>query len=165
MKTGKRGIELIKSFESCKLEAYLDFPGKVPTIGWGHTAGVKLGDVCSQEQADQWLEEDLKDAEDIVNWGVKVSLTQNQFDALVSFVYNIGPGMPKKKDGFLWLRALDVDGNPEGSTLRRKINAGNFAGAATEFRKWGKAMGQEVPGLVRRRLAEKALFELEEANG
>jgi lysozyme len=157
VKTSKKGLELIKSFEGCRLRAYLDSVG-VATIGWGHTAGVKIGDTCTQAQADAWLQADLADSEEIVNRGVKVPLTQQQFDALVSFVYNIGPGLPKKKDGFLWLRALDVDGNPERSTLLRKINAGNFTGAATEFPKWAKAGGVVLPGLLRRRLAEQELF-------
>lgn len=148
MKTSAAGIALIKSFESCRLAAYDDGVG-VWTIGWGHTKGVKPGDVCTQQQADDWFDEELQEFEGYVNQLVTVPLTQNQFDALVSFTYNVGPD-------------IDSDTIAEGlgdSTLLRKLNAGDYFGAAAEFQKWNRAGGQVMRGLTRRREAERALFQ------
>jgi lysozyme len=138
-KIGKAGLELVKSFESCKLEAYKD-GGGVWTIGWGHTGGVKEGQVCTQEQADAWLAEDLDQAESDVELYTRVELGQEQFDALVSFAFNLGGNALRK------------------STLLRKLNSGDTAGAAKEFPKWKFDNGKEVAGLLRRRLAEQELF-------
>jgi len=142
MKTGQKGIALIKSFESCKLEAYPDpgTGGEPWTIGWGHTKGVKKGDKCTQAQADKWLVEDLTDAEAEVNKWVRVPLTQEEFDALVSFVYNAG--------GKAFMN----------STLLRMLNAGDKVSAAGQFPRWIFANGKKLPGLVRRREEEKKLF-------
>ena len=140
MKIGQAGIDLIKEFEGCKLEAYLDSVG-IPTIGYGHIKGVTLGMTCTQEDADEWLREDCKDAEACVNGAVSVPLTQNEFDSLVAFVFNLGCKSFR------------------GSTLLRKLNDSDFDGAAAEFKRWDKAGGKELPGLLRRRLAEAALFE------
>jgi len=134
------GLDLIKEFEGVRLRAYLDSVG-VPTIGYGHTRGVKMGDTCTPEQADEWLREDIADAEDCVNFEVSVPLTQHEFDALCSFVFNLGCGNFRK------------------STLLRKLLDGDHDGACLEFRRWDRAGGQVLEGLTRRRYAEARLFE------
>lgn len=151
MKTSEKGIALIKSFESCRLKAYPDpGTGGAPwTIGWGHTGPeVKQGLTWSQEQADKALLEDLRQFEQDVASLVKVKINQNQFDALVSFAFNVGPD-------------IDADTIAEGlgdSTLLRRLNAGNYQGAADEFLKWNRAGGKILRGLTRRRAAERELF-------
>lgn len=137
--TSQVGIDLIKSFESCRLTAYQDSVG-VWTIGYGHTAGVYAGMTITQAQADAFLRQDLKTAENAVNNKVTISITQNMFDALVSLTFNIGTG------------AFGT------STLLKKLNQGDINGAADQFDVWIHAGGQVVEGLVRRRAAEKALF-------
>ncbi|WP_019099941.1 lysozyme [Chromobacterium haemolyticum] len=140
MKTSDAGIALVKSFEGLKLIAY-KCPAGVWTIGYGHTGpDVTPGQVITQAQADALLARDLERFEAGVARLVKVPMTQNQFDALVCFSYNLGLG------------AL------QGSTLLRLLNAGDYAGAAAQFPRWNKAGGKELPGLTRRRSAEHALF-------
>lgn len=143
MKISDNGLNLIKKSEGTKLTAYLDPVGKL-TIGTGHLVlpgdNIQLGDMITQEQSDNFLRNDLKSAEDTVNNLVKVQLTQNMFDSLVDFVYNCGYG------------------NFRTSTLLKKINANLFQDAALEFSKWDKSAGQVLPGLVKRREAEKELF-------
>jgi lysozyme len=141
MNISDKGLDLIKSFEGCRLKAYLDSVG-VATIGYGHTKGVQMGDVCTQAEADDYLKEDCADAEKCVNSAVSVPLTQHEFDALVSFVFNLGCGNFRK------------------STLLRKLLDSDYDGAAIEFRKWDKAGGQVLAGLTRRRDAEARLFEM-----
>lgn len=148
------GIELIKHFESClkpigggKFEAYPD-PAHgwgVPTIGWGtiqyeNGKKVQKGDVIDQARADELLKWEVGEKVDAVRKLVKVPLTDDQFSALVSFAYNVGLG------------------NLGSSTLIKKLNAGDHAGAADEFRKWTRANGQILRGLVRRRESERNLF-------
>lgn len=142
LKTSQRGIALIKSFESLELKAYPDpgTGGKPWTIGWGHTKGVNPGDRITERQAEAFLTEDLAVFELTVNSAVKVPLTQNQFDALVSLAFNIGGA------------------NFAGSTLVKKLNAGDPRGAADQFPRWKFASGKEMKGLVRRRAAERELF-------
>jgi len=147
MKLSKRGEALIKSFESCRLRAYLD-GGGVWTIGFGHTNGVKQGDTCTQEEADALFDAEIVIYEDGVNSLVKAPINQNEFDALVSFAYNVGLD-------------IDTDDVAEGlgdSTLLKKLNKWDYAGAAAEFPKWNKDNGIVVNGLTRRRKAEQALF-------
>jgi len=139
MQTSNKGIDLIKRFEGLKFEAYRDSVG-IPTIGYGHTHNVKMGDVITGEQADKYLREDLLVAELTINTNVRVNLTQNQFDALASFVFNLGSGNFVK------------------STLLKKLNAGDFAGAADEFGKWVNAGSKKLAGLVKRRTAEREVF-------
>lgn len=139
MKTSASGLSLLKAHEGCRLKAYMD-TGGVWTIGYGHTEGVRAGDTCTQAQAEAWLVEDVVDAEKQVGNGVRVPLTQNQFDALVSLVYNIGGG------AFF------------SSTLLRKLNAGDYTGAAGQFTRWIFDNGMIVNGLVLRRSDERALF-------
>lgn len=139
MQTSNNGMSLIKRFEGLKLQAYRDSVG-IPTIGYGHTQGVKMGDTITGEQADKFLREDLQVAELTINANVKVKLSQAQFDALASFVFNLGSGNFVK------------------STLLKKLNAGDYAGAAGEFGKWVNAGGKQLPGLVKRRAAEREVF-------
>lgn len=144
MKTSDRGIALIKHHEGVRLTAYAD-PVGVLTIGYGHTSAagapqVTPGMKITQAGADAILRQDLAKFEKYVTDAVKVPLNQNEFDALVSFTFNLGPG------------------NLRSSTLLKKLNAGDRAGAADEFLKWTKAGGKTLPGLVKRREAERALF-------
>jgi lysozyme len=138
MQLGDKGNALIKSFEKCRLEAYQD-EGGVWTIGWGHTPA-SPGQTCTQAQADAWFLIDVAWAVGIVNALIRVPLTQNEFDALVSFVFNVGAG------------------NFRSSTLRRKLNDGDYAGAAEQFLVWDHVDGAVSDGLKVRREAERALF-------
>ena len=153
MKTSTNGIQVLHYFESCKLEAYPD-PGSEDghpwTIGWGDTGSdVKPGLCISQDEADARFNRRLaEEFEPGVMRLVKVPMTQGQFDALVSFAYNVGLD-------------IDEDTKAEGlgdSTLLRMVNAYNVTGASEEFLKWGKSGGKVMLGLRRRRAAERALF-------
>lgn len=148
------GLDLIKHFESClkptgrgTFAAYADpaHGWKVPTIGWGTIAypdgiKVKQGDEITQEQADALLAWEVNEKAEGVRELVTVPLTQDQFSALVSFSYNVGLGNLKR------------------STLLKKLNAGEYNGAAMEFPKWNQAAGQVLAGLTRRRFSEQRLF-------
>lgn len=152
MKISQHAIDtLIKPFEGLKLKAYQDGVG-ILTIGFGHTYGVKAGDVITEEQAELLLEADLTEAERQVNYYVRVPLTQNEFDAMVSLIFNVGPGVPGKRDGIVWLK----NGLP--STLLRVLNAHDYSGCANEFPKWSHEGTTISVGLLRRRKAEQALF-------
>ncbi|EPK1682110.1 lysozyme [Klebsiella aerogenes] len=147
MQTSNEGIALIKGFEGCRLTAYPDpGTGGAPwTIGYGWTLPVdgkpvRPGMTIDQATADRLLKTGLVSYEKDVQKIVKVKLTQGQFDALVSFAYNIGS------------RALST------STLLKKLNTGDIKGAADEFLRWNKAGGKVLSGLTRRREAERALF-------
>jgi lysozyme len=133
------GLDLIKSFEGLRLQAYAD-SGGVWTIGYGHTNGVEKGQTITEQQADEFLREDVEWAEKAVSDVVQVTLTPNQFAALVSFVFNVG-------------NVAFAD-----STLLACVNRQNFAGAADQFQRWTYAGSLYLPGLARRREAEKALF-------
>lgn len=142
--TAQKGIDLIKSFEGCQLKAY-KCPAGVWTIGYGHTGSVDGKAICSgmvinAQKAVELLKQDLATFEAAVNSYVTAPITQNMFDALVSFSFNVGAGALK------------------GSTLLKKLNAKDYSGAADEFPKWNKANGKVLNGLVRRRAAEKDLF-------
>lgn len=141
MRTSQKGIDLIKEFEGYSERVYMCAGGKY-TIGYGHTRGVEVGDTCTREQAEKYLREDLRDAEETIEVLITVPLAQNQFDALVSLVYNIGSG------------------NFYDSTIRRLINANG--GDMEEYRKawmmWVKSRNKVLKGLVRRREAEFKLF-------
>jgi lysozyme len=130
---------LVRYSEGCYLTAYPDSKG-IPTIGVGHTRGVKLGERCSIQQADIWLGQDLETAAASVASLVKVPLTQGQFDALTSFTYNEGHKRLAE------------------STLLILLNKGNYGAAADQFAQWNLCDGKVLPGLVKRRAAEKALF-------
>lgn len=141
MRTSQQGIDLIKEFEGFSERVYL-CPGGVYTIGYGHTRGVQIGDTCTRDKAEEYLRDDLKDTEEAIEALVTVPLTQNQFDALVSLVYNIGSG------------------NFYDSTIRRVINC--KVADKEEYRRawmmWVKSKGKVLKGLVRRREAEYKLF-------
>jgi lysozyme len=135
-----KGLALTKSFEGLYLEAYQDCAG-IWTIGYGHTgAGICAGQSISEERAAALLEADLAEAVACVNRVVQIPVTQNQFDAMVDFCFNAGRG------------------NFVQSTLLRKLNRGDAAGAAAQFGLWVHAAGKVIPGLMRRRNAEAALF-------
>ena len=139
MKTSPKGIALIKEFEGLRLKAYL-CPGGVWTIGYGHTAGVKPGMLISKAQAEEYLKADLIAFERYLN-GLGLALNQNQFDALVSFIYNVGTG------------------NFSNSTLLRKVRANPQENSIMdEFLRWVYSKGRVLPGLQRRRLAEMKLY-------
>lgn len=133
MRTSSKGINLIKKFEGCRLKAY-KCPAGVWTIGWGHTAGVKEGQNITQDEADRYLVEDLKVFEKYVT-NLKLPLNQNQFDALVSFTYNCGPGNLK--------------------TLVKNRSLQQIADALLLY---NKSAGVTLNGLVRRRTEERELF-------
>lgn len=139
MKMSDKGLALTEQFEGLSLTAYRDVVG-VWTNGYGNTHGVVPGSTITLVQAVSDLRNNIATAENLVNKVVTVSLTQNQFDALVDFVFNLGGGAFQS------------------STLLRKLNAGDYAGAALEFLKWNHAGGKVVDGLTRRRLAEQQLF-------
>lgn len=139
MHISEAGLDLIKQFEGLRLEAYL-CPAGVWTIGYGSTNGVYEGMKITQEQAEERLRQDCRIAEACVNDCVAVPLKQGQFDALVSFTFNLG------NDAF------------RRSTLRRKVNAQDWEGAANEFMRWIYAGGKPLEGLRRRRFAEKKMF-------
>lgn len=134
------GLDIVKEAEGLWLSAYL-CPAGIPTIGYGHTKGVKLGDTCTKEQAEKWLENDFFTAKQEVKAVVKVPLRENQLDALASFVFNLG------------VRKLTQ------STLLKKLNAGDYSGAAAEFDKWVFAGKVKLNGLIKRRAKERKLFE------
>ena len=138
------GMKLLEQFEGLRLESYLDSAG-IATIGWGSIKypngnKVKLGDKITKAQAKEYKLHDLKEFENTVNTSVKVSLTQNEYDALVSLSYNIGSGAFKN------------------STLLKKLNSGDYKGAAEQFLVWNKVNSKKVQGLVNRREAERNLF-------
>jgi len=147
---GPKGAALVKAFESCMrtvssgFQAYLD-PVQVLTIGWGHTNDngrqFDANSIWSQAECDDEFESDMAIFVKAVNNAVTVPLNQDQFDALVSFTFNLG------------------EGNLKSSTLLKKVNAGDFAGAAQEFQRWNKAGGKVLPGLTRRRACEALLFQ------
>ena len=140
MRISQEGVNLIKHFEGCRLEAY-KCPAGVWTIGYGHTKGVKEGDAIEQEAAEAFLIEDLEAFEQAVARLVKVPLTQQQFDALVSFTFNLGAG------------------NLERSTLLEKLNGYQYGKVPEQLMRWVRAGGQVLDGLVKRRAAEAALFQ------
>ena len=144
MSVSNKGVDLICEFEGKRLAAYDDGVG-VWTIGFGtikypNGVRVKKGDTCTLEQAKEYMRHDLIEFEHTVNSSVKVPLNQNQFDALVSLAYNIGSSAFKS------------------STLVKKLNTGDYQGAADQFNVWINAGGKRMQGLVNRRDKEKLLF-------
>lgn len=139
MKPSERGLALIRQFEGLRLSAYRCAAG-VPTIGWGTTKGVKMGQTITRDEAGRLLCEDAQRFADHVAALVKVPLNQNQIDALVAFVYNIGPHAFGK------------------STMLKLINQGLLDDAANQFLRWNRAGDQVLAGLTRRRIAERELF-------
>lgn len=140
MNISEAGLNLIKKHEGLKLEAYQDSVG-VWTIGFGSTKGVKEGMVITPFEAEERLKGDVHEAEKCVDHLVSVPLTQNEFDALCSFAFNLGCGALR------------------GSTLLRKLNNSDYDGASAEFKKWDHAGGKVLAGLTKRRADEADLFE------
>lgn len=144
--TSPRGLKLIKSFEGCRLTAY-QCPAGIWSIGYGHTRGTKRGLLIpqrgltiTQDQAEYLLKLDLQRFEDGVTTLVQVPLEQHEFDALVSFSFNVGTAAFQR------------------STLLKKLNKGDRLGAAEDFLRWDRVKGKVVPGLTRRREKERLLF-------
>ena len=146
LKTSQEGISLIKSFEGCELTAYR-CSADVPTIGYGHTAGVSDGDTCTQEEAETMLTADLVEFEDYVKNYVESELQQNEFDALVAWTYNLGPANLKE------------------STMLKELNSGNFEEVPRQMKRRKRAGGEVLDGLIRRREAESLLFKGEPWEG
>lgn len=139
MQLSSQGLALIRRHEGLRLDAYLD-PVGIPTIGYGSTLNVSMGQSITEQEALELLLADVERFEDAVRESVNVPINQHQFDALVSLCFNIGEGAFKR------------------STLLRKLNAGDHAGAADEFLRWKHAGGRVLPGLVTRRDDERRLF-------
>lgn len=141
MKTSAKGQKFIQCWETLALERYWD-KNDGWTIGWGHLIkkGEKMLMKVTKEEADEILRKDLKYFESFLDVAVKVKLTQQQFDALVSLVFNIGVGQ------FI------------GSTLLKRLNEGDYEGAADQFKWWRKDDGKVVNGLVTRRAQETDIF-------
>ena len=143
MNYSKNGLHLTEQFEGCNLTAYPDpaTGGDPWTIGYGHTGSdVHPNMTITQQQAEELLMKDVQKASQAVNSKVHTDITQDEFDALVDFVFNVGAG------------------NFAGSTLLKKINEGDMEGAAHEFEKWDMAAGKHMAGLLKRRQAEENLF-------
>ena len=142
-KINNKGLNLIKEFEGLKTNAYRD-AANVPTIGYGHTKGVKEGDSITEQFATAMLDKELREYEGYVDQMVNVPLNENQHAALVSFVYNLGPT------------------NLSQSSLLRELNNGNYNRVPSELKRWNKARVKgeltELEGLTRRRQAEADLF-------
>jgi len=139
MQLSNTGTHLLKYFEGCKTVAYQDSVG-VWTIGYGHTKGVYKGMTITQDEADSMLLTELEEYESYVENMVTVELNQEQFDALVVWIYNLGPT------------------NFKNSTLLRKLNSGDYSAVPTEIKRWNKAGGKVLKGLVKRREAEATMF-------
>jgi lysozyme len=146
MKTSAEGIALIKKFEGCELQAY-QCSASVWTIGFGHTSGVEEGHTCTQDEAESFLRDDLEEFESTITKLVNVPLKQNEFDALVSWVYNLGGT------------------NLRESTLLQRINDDSDSSRADiphQIKRWNRAGGKVLDGLVRRREAEALLWQGED---
>ena len=139
MKISNTGIDLIKHFEGCELEAYKCAAG-VWTIGYGHIKDVYPRMKITQEQAEEMLVHELTEYENYINDCVTVPMSENQFDAMVSWVFNLGVG------------------NLKASTLLKVLNAGDYKGVPEQIMRWNKAGGKVLEGLTRRRQAEADLF-------
>ena len=139
MTTSSKGLQLIKDFEGLRLFAYR-CPAGVPTIGYGHTKGVRMGQTITEKQAEDFLKEDLKPVEKYLN-DMGINFLQEQFDALASWIFNLGAGKFQH------------------STLFYKISAdAPDAEIAEQILKWVNANGKPLPGLKRRRVAEANMF-------
>jgi lysozyme len=140
MKISQEGLSLIKRFEGCRLKSY-KCSANVLTIGYGHTSGVKETDTITQDEADKLLQEDVEQFEKYVDDNVTVELGQSQFDSLVAWTFNLGVG------------------NLRESTMLKKLNNEDYKSVPSEMKRWNKAAGKTLDGLIRRRLAESLLFE------
>lgn len=141
MRISREGLILLKEFEGLRLKEYIDAGGYL-SIGYGHLLqdGERFENGITLEEAENMLIADVADAESVVESMVTVDLSQNQFDALVSFVYNIGGDQFSR------------------STMLRLLNSGDYSGAAKQFKRWNKSSGKVLKALVTRRAKEEALF-------
>ena len=140
MQISEEGLSLIKKYEGCELKAYR-CPANVLTIGYGHIKDVKEGDQITKEEANYMLQEEMIEYEGYVNDMVDVELNQSQYDSLCAWVYNLGPT------------------NFQSSTLLKVLNEGKYNEIPQQIKRWNKAGGEVLNGLIRRRLAEALLFE------
>ena len=140
MKISQEGLSLIKKFEGCELEAYKCAAG-VWTIGYGSTKGVKEGDTLTKEETDNLLLHEMDEYEGYVLEAVEMPLSQHQFDAIVSWTFNLGPS------------------NLKASTMLKVLNKGEYEDVPAQIKRWNKAGGKVLEGLVRRREAEALLFQ------
>ncbi len=140
MKISQEGLSLIKKFEGCRLESYKCAAG-VPTIGYGSTKGIEMEMTISKDRAEELLLEDVEVFEAEVSKAVEVPLHQHQFDALVSWTFNLGGA------------------NLNASTMLKVLNQGAYEDVPYQMKRWNKAGGKVLEGLTRRRLAEALLFE------
>ena len=140
MNISQEGLDLIKKFEGCELKAYQDSVG-VWTIGYGHTKGVEEDQEITQDEAEDMLASELDEYEGYIRDMVECDLEQCQFDALVAWVYNLGPT------------------NLRSSTMLKRLNANDLDDVPNQIKRWDKAGGKVLAGLVRRREAESLLFE------
>jgi len=140
MKISQEGISLIKKFEGCEYNAY-KCAADVLTIGYGHTKDVKEGDLVTQQEAENLLTKDLEEFEESVIEAVDMPMSQHQFDALVSWTFNLGPS------------------NLNSSTMLKVLNKGDYEDVPAQIKRWNKAGGKVLEGLTRRREAEALLFE------
>ena len=143
MQISKEGLSLIKRFEGCELKAYR-CPANVWTIGYGHIKDVKEGDEITKEEAEYMLQEEMIEYEGYINDLVKVPLEQCMYDALVAWVFNLGPT------------------NFSSSSLLRVLNEKKYEEVPYEIKRWNKAGGEVLNGLIRRRKAEALLFQSKE---
>ena len=156
MKISKNGIEFIKQWEGFRTKPYKDITGLL-TIGYGHL--IHPGEIfleVTKEEAEYYLMQDIEWAEEVINKYVPLRyLTQNQYDSLVSFVYNVGMGAIGRKDGFVYLK------NGKSSTMLRALQSEDFVKASKEFPKWSHAGGKIIKGLFNRRTEEQTMFNKE----
>ena len=143
MNISEEGLSLIKKFEGCELKAYR-CPANVLTIGYGHTKNVTEDMEITQQEANDMLDEELIEYCEYIDKMVKVSLNQNQFDALVAWIYNLGPT------------------NFRNSTLLTVLNQERYSDVPEQIKRWNKADGKILDGLIKRREAEALLFESKE---
>jgi len=138
--SGVKDIEMIKEAEGLRLRAYLPTPNDVWTIGYGHTKTAVPGMNITRTGAEELLRHDLAWVENAIEQYVKVTLNQTQYDALASFIYNVGATAFRK------------------STMLKLLNTGDYKGAADQFPRWNKQKGKVLNGLTKRRQKERALF-------
>ena len=143
MNISEEGLSLIKKFEGCELKSYR-CSANVLTIGYGHTKGVEENQKITQEEAEEMLASELGEYEDYINDMVECDLEQHQFDALVAWVYNLGPT------------------NLRSSTMLKRLNANDLDDVPAQIRRWNKAGGKVLAGLTRRREAEALMFQNKE---
>ena len=139
MQISTEGISLIKKFEGCELESYKCAAG-VWTIGFGSTHNIEEGMNISKDRAEELLLEDIAEFEESVLESVDMPMSQHQFDALVSWTFNLGPS------------------NLKASTMLKVLNSGNYEDVPEQIKRWNKAGGKVLDGLIRRREAEALLF-------